>query len=42
MLKYRHKEPALAILIFDRPNDEIVWPVGNMFISTNNSIFIEN
>ncbi|SVB91063.1 uncharacterized protein METZ01_LOCUS243917, partial [marine metagenome] len=36
MLKYRHKEPALAILILGRPNDEIVWPVGDTCISTNN------
>jgi hypothetical protein len=39
MLKYQHKEPALTILILGRPNDEVVWPVGDMFISTNHSIF---
>jgi hypothetical protein len=43
----------LAILILGRPNDEIVdlcnklnieivWPIGDMFISTNHSIFEKN
>jgi hypothetical protein len=47
--RFEDKEPALAILIPGRPNDEIVdlcnelnieivWPVGDTFISTNNSI----
>ena len=47
--RFEDKEPGLAILIPGRPNDEIVdlcnaltieivWPVGDSFTSTNNSI----